>query len=448
MKGFMSKLGDGLGALASFMNTNKYLTVIKDTFAMYMPFVIVGSFANLFVSIICSETVGLASFEALSFLSSLEPAFSALNFACMTAMTLPIVFIIGMKLGKENGVQGYTAGLVALICYISVVPQSVTVTVEGAESLVSGVLPTDSINASGLFLAFVIGIASVAMFSKLMQFEKIKIKMPAQVPTAISASFNSIIPVLITLFFFAIAGTIFVNVTGSYMNEIIYSILQVPLQQVAQTPFGIAIIITITNLLWCFGIHGGMVTTPITNPLFVAAIAGNIAAVEAGMEATNVFTVGFYAAFINAGGAGITISLIVAILLFSKRQDYRAVAKLSILPGLCSINEPIIFGLPIVLNPILAIPFILAPLVTSGIGYLAIYLGLIPCSIIDSPFGVPIFVRAFMSYPGFNIIWISLLVFVVAFLIYLPFVLISNRQYEKELAEQAAQEALKEGQHA
>ena len=107
------------------------------------------------------------------------------------------------------------------------------------------------------------------------------------------------------------------------------------------------------------GYHGGLVVEPIRSPLSAAALAANIAAVEAGLEATQPLTRGLWTVFVVVGGAGLTLSLIFAILLFSKRQDHRAIAKLSLLPGICGIGEPMVFGLPLVLNPTFAIPFIL-----------------------------------------------------------------------------------------
>ena len=118
--------------------------------------------------------------------------------------------------------------------------------------------------------------------------------------------------------------------------------------------------------------------------------------------------------------------------MFSKRDEYKQISKACLIPALFSISEPAMFGLPIILDSILLIPFVLAPIVTGLFGYAVHYFGLLACSTVDQPFGLPIFIRPFVGYQSLNVIWICLMVFVIAFLIYLPFVLISNKLYEKE----------------
>ena len=127
-------------------------------------------------------------------------------------------------------------------------------------------------------------------------------------------------------------------VSGAHINEWIYQIVQAPLEAIFQSPAGIIAIVVISQLFWFLGIHGGLVISPIRNPLMAAAIAANVAAVGAGQVATQPVTYGFWLNFVVTGGAGITLSLIFAIFLFSKREDHRMIAKLSFLPGLCGIS--------------------------------------------------------------------------------------------------------------
>lgn len=429
----IDKLSKFLMKIAQFMGTNKYLSTIKDVFTVFMPFIITGSFANLFNSVLSNPEIGLARFNTLSFLEKLGPAFSALSFACMTAMAIPIVFLLGLKLGEKEEISQYHAALVAILCYIAIVPQSLEVTIDGTSDIVSGVLPSGSIGASGLFLGFFVAALSVKLFSFLMRFDKIKIKMPETVPTAVAESFNSLFPLMITLFTFTIVGQLFKLISGSNLLDAFYKILQLPLESAVESFWGIALIAVVQCLLWMFGIHGNLATTAITAPLMASSIAANIAASEAGQEPTQIFTTGFWGAFLNVGGTGITISLLISLLLFSKRPDYKQVAKLALIPGLFGINEPVLFGLPIVMNPTFAIPFILSPVASLGVGLLGMKTGMISPSTVDSPFGVPIFVRGFLSFPTFNIIILTFISLLVSFLIYLPFVLVSNHQYELEL---------------
>ena len=425
---FSDKFADVLSRVAELVDDNKYLNCIKNAFTFYMPFVIIGSFASLFKT--------AAGFESFAFIKPLQPAFAAINFATMTTMSLVIVFLLGMELAKKNDQPVYLSGMVALMSYITIVPQSLTVVVEGAEAIVSNVLPAGSMNAQGLFVGMFVAILSGELFSKLMKFEKLQIKMPPSVPAAISKSFNTLIPLTIVLFVFGIAGSLFVNFTGSYISEYMYAVLQKPLETVVQTPFGILALVIISQLLWVVGIHGGLVISPLRNPLLISALASNIEAVEAGLIPSNPVTMTFWLTFIVCGGAGITIALLLGNFLFSKRDDYKMISKLGFLPGLCGINEPVTFGLPIVLNPIMAIPFVLSSVVGTVVGLVATNIGFIPCSTVDVPFGVPIILNALMGYGTFNAVIVQLVIIAICIVLYVPFIKIANRQYFKELEEE------------
>lgn len=435
MDKIIEKTSKMLMPFAKFMNTNKYLTTIRDAFVLYMPFIMVGSFASLFTSLLCSDTIGLAAIDMFSWVAELKPAFNALNFATISCMSLIIVAIIGGLLGKKNGMKTYTSAGIAFCCYIALIPQELTAKVEEATTIVNNVISASSFNAQGLFLAIFVALVSIELFSFLMKFEKIKIKMPDEVPEGIASSFNAIIPTALTLFGIAIAGSLFKVVTGLYINEWFYSVLQAPFHSITETPLGLMIIVFMTQILWWFGIHGGMVMSSVTEGLMIAGLAANIEAVNAGTAATHWFTKAFNVTYLAAGGSGIVVSLLACLILFSKREDYKKIAKACLVPALFSISEPAVFGLPIILNPIFLIPFVIAPMITGLFGYIINYFGLLACSIVDQPFGLPIFVRPFVGYQSLNVLWICLLVFVIAFIVYLPFVLISNRMYEKEIAE-------------
>ena len=181
----------------------------------------------------------------------------------------------------------------------------------------------------------------------------------------IMATMTALIPSTLTVFIVSLLSLAFRQVTGMYLMDAIYKLIQAPLEGLAQQSWiAVILIVVIPNLLWFLGIHGAMVMNPLLTPLYVSALAANIDAINAGQPATNILTTGFLGGFLGMGGNGITISLIVAILLFSKRADQKEVAKLGLIPSIFGISEPVMFGLPIVLNPIYLIPFILAPTIS------------------------------------------------------------------------------------
>ena len=430
MAKFTEKFEDGLMIVAEKVDDNKYLGAIKNAFTTFMPFIIVGSFASLFNTLICSTTTGLAAF--IPSLAKISPAFTAINFATLSIMALPICFLIGLEMARRNKVPEQICAITALAAYICVVPQSVSIVVEGLESAVSGAgLPSAAIGAQGLFIAMIISIVVSEIFSALMKVEKIKIKMPPSVPSAISQSFNTLIPILISLVIVGVAGQLFFLATGSYMNDWIYTVLQAPLEAIFQSPLGAIALFMVAQVFWFLGIHGNMIITPIRNPLIASAIAANIATAAAGGIPDQPITYGSLVSFIVVGGAGLVLSLVIAILIFSKRDDERAVAKLGLVPAIFGISEPVVFGLPLVLNVTYVIPFILSAGVATGSLLFATSIGFVPCNVVDVPFGFPIVVSAFIGH-GWQGVVLQLIIIALGVLLYTPFVLLSNKQFKKE----------------
>ncbi|MEQ9764531.1 PTS transporter subunit EIIC [Streptococcus sp. ZJ151] len=422
---FLDKYSEVVSDIAVAVDDNKYLAAIKNTFTIYMPFVIVGSFSTLFKVLLSSKTTGLAQFSGFSWLSTMEPAFNAMNYATMNIMSLAVPVILGAMLARQNKVNELFAAIVALASYVTVVPQTIVSLVEDVETSVPA-LPVASTNASGLFVGMIIAIISVEMFSRLASIEKLQIKMPQTVPAGIAKSFNVMLPIFIVVVLFSILGTVFYNLTGSYINEFMYKILQGPLETIAQTPAGIIFLIIISQVFWLVGIHGGLIITPIRNPLLIAALAANIEAFTAGNSPQNPVTLGFWNVFIATGGAGYTFSLIIALLLFSKRDDSKEIAKISFVPGVFGISEPIVFGLPLVLNPVYAIPFVFTSAINTGIALLFFNLGFLTPNTVDVPFGLPLFVNGFIGY-GWQGAAVQVILIAVGVMIYIPFVVSANK---------------------
>ena len=413
---FTTILEKVLMPITNYMNRNKYICAIRDSFSIMMPVIIVGSFALLFNIFVCTKT-GLAQFEGLAWLENYSKIFSTVNFTCISCMALWLVFLMGYQLGEKQ--NKLLSALITTVCFLVVSDQ---------ENLLS------NLGASALFLAFFVAILSNLIFVNLMRFEKIKIKLPASVPPMIARSFNSLIPAWITITVFGIfAGTLY-GATGLYINTIIYNVIQVPFNQIIGSQIGVSIIVVLSQLLWWTGIHGHMAMNVIAKPVRTAALAANIAAVSAGLVPEEFYTLAYVHLFTNLGGSGIVISLALAILVFSKRQEYKDITKLSMIPLICGISEPMVFGLPIMLNPIFLIPFVLVPLITANIGYYAITSGFLVSSYVESVAGMPMFIQQFLGFSGqWQAILLTVVVLVIGFLSYAPFVILSNKKTESEL---------------
>lgn len=428
---FSEKFEDTLMLIAEKVDENKYLNSIKDSFTVFMPFVIIGSFAILFNSVLCSPKAGLAQW--IPSLASLSPAFTAMNFATLGIMTIPVIFLIAMNMARHDKIPEFITGVVAVAAYFSVIPEIVTITIDGTTGKASGV-PAAALGAQGLFIGMILTIIIEAIFAKLTKINAIKIKMPPSVPAGIATSFNTLIPIMITLIAASVGGTLFHIITGSYMNEFVYQVLQAPLEAIFQSPVGILAIVIFSQLFWFLGIHGGLVVSPIRNPLMAAAIAANIAAAANGQVPDQAVTYGFWMNFIVPGGAGMIFSLILAIFLFSKREDHRMIAKLGFGPAFFNISEPVVFGLPLVLNPTFAIPFIFNSGISCAIALFFTRIGFMPCNVVDVPFGVPLLLGPFIGH-GWQGVVVQIICIAVATLVWIPFVLMANKEAAKEAAE-------------
>ena len=390
------KLQNVLLSISSKVETNKYLGSIKEAFTMFVPFIIVGSFGSM-LNILVSGANGLAQW--VPWLSNLSPAFTAINFVTISCMSLPIAFLIGYKLAEKENLPQLESGLIGLLSYLAVCPNTISTVVEGLKDpvVVNG-LGAGVIGAQGLFVSMIMSMVAVKFFGLLTNIDAIKIKMPDSVPTGIARSFNILIPIFIIITAFSVGGCLFNTFTGNYLNVWIYNIIQLPLQALANTTGGILVLALANQLFWFLGIHGGMVIEGVRGPLSAAGLAENISAVQAGGVATNILTRGFWTSFVVVGGGGITLSLLIAIFIFSKREDHKSIAKFSLIPGICGINEPVVFGLPLVLNPIFAIPFILNSVIAAFIAVVATNIGFLTCGVLDCPPGLPVFVTGFISY--------------------------------------------------
>lgn len=426
---FKDKFMEKLNVIAGIISSNIYISAIKNAFIANMPLLITGSFATLGSSVLCSTTSGLAQFNGFQFLEQFSSLFSTINYACINLLAFYICFLIGGSLGKSKGFDQMFSGMLALASYVVMIPTSLTTKVNDVDVVVNNVIANTSSNAQGLFLAMIAGIVSVILFEKLMHVEKFRIKMPEAVPPAVSQSFSSLIPTILTLFIVSVFSFTFTKITGMNFAQAIVTMLQAPLVAVMQHPLGILVIVFVTQVFWFIGLHGANITAAVREPLMILALTTNMELFNAGQSASMIVAKPFWSMFCTIGGSGCTLGLLIAIYLASKRDDYKAVAKLSTAPAIFTINEPLIFGLPLVLNPIMMIPFIVAPLVSASIGYFSTYIRFAGAAVVDVPWTTPVFINSYLATGGsIGAVITQAICLIVCILIYLPFVKMANNE--------------------
>ncbi len=266
------------------------------------------------------------------------------------------MFLIGIELGRINGIKSLFPGLLAVICFICVTPTTVEMLVDGEMHVVKDVLLRQFSDTRSLFLGMFIAILSVEIYCWLENRKGLKIRMPDTVPPNVAASFSALIPAIITTTAIATFGFVFHQITGMYLYDAVYRVVQQPLERVVQSLPGILLLMFVAQLFWVIGIHGNQMIKPIREPLLLGAITVNMSAFEQGKEVPNIITMPFWDVYMSIGGSGLTIGLLIAVMIATKRKEMKEIAKLSIGPGIFNINEPVIFGMPIMLNPIPGYP--------------------------------------------------------------------------------------------
>ena len=426
--GFFDKLSTALGNFATKVNSLRYIMVIKNAFTALIPVIITGAFGTLFSAMVFDADNGLAKISFLHFLADLKPIASSISYVTLSFLTIYAVFLIGIELAKLNNVKGTFPGVVAVMSYLSVNP-TVYEFMNGDKSvLVENVLAKQYSDTKGLFLGMFIAILSIELYCWLGRQERLQLKMPDTVPTNVSNSFSALFPTILTVAIISTLGFAVKAMSGMYLYDIIYNVIQRPLEGMVQGLPGILLLMLIAQIFWIIGIHGNQMIKPVREPLLLAAIAVNTEAFEAGKEIPNIITMPFWDMYMSMGGSGVTIGLLIAILLVGKREDMRQITKLSLAPGIFNINEPVIFGMPIMLNPILAIPFILVPIITGTIGYIATSIGFAAKAVVMVPWPMPPLVNGYLATAGdIGAVITQLVCIVVSILVYLPFVMVANK---------------------
>ena len=411
-------MADVLGRAGAWCGQNKYLSAIKNAFQNFMPLTIAGAIGVLWCNVLVNDQTGLGLFfKPIMALDFLNPAFQAVNFCTISCITVGITLGIAQEIGVWNmGAEkaGYIPGLVGLAAWLSVTNTSHVL--KGAKEAFTGIAGNE-LGATGLFTGMIIGVLSVELFCFFEKQDALKIKMPEQVPPGVARAFEVLVPATITLIITACIGSACYNLTGLYLNDVIKNGIQGPLGAVGATIPGVMIIYLVIMLFWLVGIHGNNMLSAVKEALFTPLALENVEKFNKGEKPTNIINMYFLQMCGEFGGSGVTIGLVIAIMIFGKREDNKAIATLSLVPGLFNINETVTFGIPMVLNPILGIPFVFACLTV--------------------PWTTPPIVFGFLA-TGANVMGAvtQAILIVVSTVIYTPF-LISYEKYQNKQAAEA-----------
>lgn len=428
MDKFIKFIEQKLMPLANTLGTQRHMLAIRKGIIATLPLTIVGSFFTI-----------ILNFPIESIAQFIEPYQDVLDIPFRYTVGLLALYAsygIASSLASSYKLDTLTSGILATMAFLITAAPPLRVT-ESVENVIDEgqFMDIGDLGSGSLFGAIVTSIITVEIYRFFIE-KKITIKMPEGVPPEVANSFAALFPgAAILVLFWAIR-----HIVGFDINNFLSTLLM-PLKGVlaGNSLLGGLLTVFLICFFWVLGIHGPAIMGPVVRPFWDISIAENMETFQAtgnAYDLPNIFTEQFLQWFMWIGGAGTTLALVV-LFCFSKSKYLKQLGKLSIVPGIFNINEPVIFGTPIVMNPVLAIPFIISPLVTTILSYFATVTGLVPMMAARLGFTIPSPIAAWMS-TNWSIASAALVVvnFIIALVIYYPFFKVfEKQQIKKEMEE-------------
>jgi len=408
--------------LAGAMGSQRHVVAIRDGFLAALPFMIIGSFLLVFIFPPFSPDTQIGFCRAWLDLSLKYREQLMLPFnLSMGVMTFFISVGIGASLGKHYKLDPIMTGLLAFMAFLLV-----------AAPYKDGQISTQYFSGQGIFTALITAIYASEMYAFLKR-HNITIRLPKEVPTGVARSFEILIPVVVIVLTLHPLNLIIESTTGMILPEAIMHLLS-PLVAASDSLPAILISVLICQILWFAGIHGALIVTGIMNPFWMANLSANQAALAAGQALPHIYLQGFWDHYLLIGGVGSTLPL-AFLLLRSRAVHLRTIGKMGVVPSMFNINEPILFGAPVIMNPVFFLPFILVPMVNAVLAWTATKLGWLAQVVSLTPWTTPAPIGAsWAANWAFSPVIMCLICMVMSALMYYPFV----KAYERTLQKQEA----------
>ncbi len=388
----------------------RYMKILQETFISLMSLLIIGSIFLLIAQLPIpgwSELLGDKLINTLMLGSGVGTKTIGLYVAIMT-------MYFGITYYNENFNEKNTpmpAVILSVACFFLIYPTVETVNGTTAIDIVS-------FGSKTVFTAIIVSLITLEIYRFIIN-KNLVIKLPDGVPPNIMGAFISLIPSTIAISFWLIIVGIFnIDVQGLIMN------MFNPLIRVTDSLFGVIVITTLNRGLWSIGIHGGAVVGAISDPITRTMDAANLTAAQAGEALPHIVSFTFFDQYVWIGLAPLAIALI-----FCKSKTLKTIGWLGLLPAIFNIGEPLTFGVPIVLNPLLMIPNVLSFLVVGILSYLLAFIHLIPIPYLEMPWTLPGPIKAFLgTNANFIALAWSIFEYFIMFIIWLPFVRLLDKQ--------------------
>ncbi|MEH7415012.1 PTS transporter subunit EIIC [Neobacillus drentensis] len=436
---------------ANKLGNNRHLLAIRDALVGMISITMIGSLAVLFNNL--GSVPGVGKYYQNLMVSIFGKNWNTLGgdiwWGTLAFMTVFAVFGISYKLAKSYGDDGFEAMLIAAASFFLLIPQvaNVTMTPDGGKAVTGGAwgfINWGYFNATSLFTGIIVAIVATEIFVRLAKVKYLVIKLPDGVPPAVARSFAKLLPGMATIFIMGLLGLIlrtFIS-DGVYLNDWINKVLVSPLTGAVDSMAFSILIVLLVHLFWMLGLHGPNILGGITTPLLTKLGQENVNMYAKGVDDLSQYHIlagNFLDAFVYLGGSGATLGLIIAMFIAGRKRNKQLLA-LGTPPGIFQINEPILFGLPIVLNPLWIIPFILGPIIMTIVAYSAVSLGLVHPVVADIPWVTPAILGGLLATGGhISGAILAAVNLAISIVVYIPFVMAQGRvEAKKQKAEQSS----------
>ncbi|HGD7059232.1 TPA: PTS sugar transporter subunit IIC [Enterococcus faecium] len=400
------------------IGTQRHLLAIRNGVVSTLSLILIGTFFMVFINL---------PFPGWNEFIAPYSATIVLPFRItMGLMAIYATFVMGSDLAKSYGLDSVTGGILSLGTFFMLqVPVNV---LTPEEAPLGWVLPMSSLGASGMFAGILSMIFAVEVY-RFFKKRNITIKMPEQVPPAVARSFEALIPGAVIL----TTTWLIRSVAGFDVNAALLSLFEPLTNILGNNLLGVLLPMFLIHLLWSFGIHGMSIVGAVVRPMWLIMLDENAKALADGTAATKLPYIApeqFYQWIVTIGGAGATIVVSVLFLFFCKSKFLKEVGRFSIIPGIFNINEPMIFGAPMMLNPYMFIPFNLVPLVLTIVSYFAVKLEMVNGFTVLPTWTLPAPIGGYLSAGNdWRVVVLIVINTLIAFIIYYPFV----KAYDKKM---------------
>nr|WP_276589924.1 PTS transporter subunit EIIC [Enterococcus faecium] len=414
----MKWVEEKLVPLMAKIGTQRHLLAIRNGVVSTLSLILIGTFFMVFINL---------PFPGWNEFIAPYSATIVLPFRItMGLMAIYATFVMGSDLAKSYGLDSVTGGILSLGTFFMLqVPVNV---LTPEEAPLGWVLPMSSLGASGMFAGILSMIFAVEVY-RFFKKRNITIKMPEQVPPAVARSFEALIPGAVIL----TTTWLIRSVAGFDVNAALLSLFEPLTNILGNNLLGVLLPMFLIHLLWSFGIHGMSIVGAVVRPMWLIMLDENAKALADGTAATKLPYIApeqFYQWTVTIGGAGATIVVSVLFLFFCKSKFLKEVGRFSIIPGIFNINEPMIFGAPMMLNPYMFIPFNLVPLVLTIVSYFAVKLEMVNGFTVLPTWTLPAPIGGYLSAGNdWRVVVLIVINTLIAFIIYYPFV----KAYDKKM---------------